>query len=60
MESSAKHIQFAKLANLSLVGESENQPEYVGTKEDWKTYENYLAKDDRGEFQRYPWQSIPF
>ena len=57
----AKEIQFAKLANLVFGGVDEyGDIEWIGTGQQFREYREFQAKDDRGEFFRYPWQDIKF
>lgn len=57
----AKDWQFAKLSGLVFGGKDDDgEVEWIGTKREWAEFRELQAKDDRGEFRRYPWQSIAF
>ena len=56
----AKTIQFAKMSGLSLCGEEDGEPQWLGAEWQHLQLRVLQAKDDRGEFyQNYPWK-FPF
>lgn len=61
MLATAKEIQFAKMAGLTLSWDDGGHLEWTGTADMFREFQTMQAKDDRGEYYNgYPWQDIQF
>jgi len=57
MKTTAKTIQFAKIAGLILVGKNEDgSPQWLGSRQQFANFSTWLNLSKLGAFPIYPWK----